>query len=252
MPEDLDFTGKVVLLTGGSRGIGRAACLKFGRYGARVALNYRSNRAAAEAVVSEITAGGGEAIAVAADITNTEQVQAMVKTVLDRFGQIDILVNNAGGSLVQGKTIVDTTDEEWNRNVSFNLLGPFLVTRAVVPHMIERRQGRIINTSSGAAWGGTSHIAYSAAKAGILGFTRSLAQDLSRYNIQVTCVVPPLTDTDGGARHMSPERIGRILSTSLFPRIAEPEEVADLMVFLASPMARRVSSAILDMNGRAG
>src|SRR5712692_5485882 len=117
MTGDLDFGGNVVLVTGGSRGIGRAACIKFGRLGAKVAVGYRSSRAAAEAIVEDIEASGGEAIAVQADVSDARQVQAMVRAVIERFVQIDVLVNKAGGATGRGRTIMDTSDEDWELNL---------------------------------------------------------------------------------------------------------------------------------------
>ena len=243
---DLDFHGQVVLVTGGARGIGRAISLRFGQLGAGVAFNYLAGSKAAHDTVARIQANGGQAIAIRADVADTPQVHALVKNVIDTYGQIDVLVNNA--ALAGGGGILDMSDEAWDRMLAINLRGPFLMAREVLKHMIPRRQGRIVNISSLSARYGSGPVNYCASKAGIFGLTRALAHEVGKHNIRVTCLCPGLTHTDG-LRSLSPEAIRERVAVTDLGRVGEPEEVADVVVFLASPLSRFITGSILDVNG---
>lgn len=190
-----DLTARVALVTGGSRGIGRAVAVALGQAGAAVAVNYVARGEQAQAVVEQITAGGGRAIAVKADVSDAASVQHMMQSISGRFGPVDILVNNAGIAIPRG--VDDLTEEEFDRTIAVNLKSAFLCIRAVLPHMRAQRWGRIINISSGAARGaGGVGVHYNASKAGMEGLTRGYAARLVKDGITVNAVAPSLVETD--------------------------------------------------------
>lgn len=236
---------QVALVTGASRGIGRAIALELAAAGAEVVVNYAASAAAAEAVVEAITAAGGRAYALAADVSVEEQVDALVKTVLERSGRLDVLVNNAGitrdGLLLRMKT------SDWQSVIDLNLTGVFLCTRAVSRSMLKARSGRIINiTSVVGLVGNPGQANYSAAKAGVIGFTRSTAAEFASRGITVNAVAPGFIATDMTSElNQEP-----ILAAIPLGRMGQPEEVAGAVRFLAAdPAAAYITGQVLQVDG---
>ncbi len=246
----IDLIGKSALVTGGSRGIGRACCLMLARAGAKVCVNYRVESPSAELLVEEIEGAGGEAFALAADVSRREDAEMLVEETVHRFGGLDILVNNAG--IWKGSAVEEMTDAEWDETLAINLRGAFLCIRAAVPVMKEARAGRIVNVSSTAGQRGEAfHSHYAASKGGLISLTKSLAVELAPHGITVNCVAPGWTVTDMTSESLlGPERDG-ILAAIPMGRAARPEEIAGPVVFLASDLASFVNGEILNVNGGA-
>jgi len=221
-----DLTGRVALVTGGSRGIGAAVARMLAEVGADVAVNYRERKAEAESVVAAIAATGRRAVAVAADVSGSEAVAAMVRSVTDSLGAPDILVNNAGIALIRG--IDDLTEADFDQTIAVNLKSAFLCTRAVLPHMRAQRWGRIVNISSGAARGaGGVGLHYNASKAGLEGLTRGYAARLVKEGITVNAVAPSLIETDMVRSGLAPTPARIPLG-----RFGMTEEVAQVVLML--------------------
>lgn len=242
--------GRTALVTGAARGIGRAIALAFAREGADVAINDYKHLEEAREVVRQIEAGGRRALAVEADVSQEEPVRAMVERVLDAFGRIDILVNNAGIATLARVEQMDVA--LWDQMIAVHLRGTFLVTRLVLPGMLEHGDGRIINISSQIAQIGRERFAhYAAAKAGIIGFTKSLAREVCRHGVLVNCIAPGPIRTD--LVPDTPELPGQppVDSSGPLPlrRSGEPEEVAPTAVFLASNAATYYCGQTLGPNG---
>ena len=242
--------GRIALVTGGSRGIGRAIALALGQEGAKVAVNYVKSQQAAEEVVEEIDEAGGEAIAVCADVGVPDDVDRMVGTVEERFGRVEILVNNA--SVNSFWALPDLDLAEFDRIVNCNLRSVFLCTKAVLPGMLRRRGGRIINVSSTSGICGPPESAhYCASKGGVNTFTKACATDLRRYNITVNALCPGGTETDMLVPHLRekgfefdpPEKVGPSR------RLGRPVDIAGAVVFLASDDAAWVSGSLLVVDG---
>jgi len=224
--------GKVALVTGASRGIGRAIALDLAAHGAQVGVNYISRPDAADVVCELIRAAGQEALPVQADVALANDVARMVAQVLDHFGQIDILVNNA--TLHRGRLVHKLPERDWDAVINSCLKGAYHCCQHVVPHMTEQRCGRIINISSAVGvigWAGDT--AYGAAKAGLIGFTRSLAKEVAPYGITANIVVPGYVRTDMTAA-LTPKNIEHMLSLIPLGRAGEPEDVAEVVTFLAA------------------
>ena len=241
------LTDRVALVTGASRGIGRAIALAFAAEGADVAVNYRREAAAAEEVVREIAARGRRGLALQADVAQEEDVRRMVEQTLAEFGRIDILVNNAG--FVTLAPIETMEVAMWDEMLATHLRGTFLMTRMVLPGMLECGQGRIINVSSQLGQIGREWFTdYAAAKAGIIGFTRSLAREVSSRGVLVNCIAPGPINT-GIVPHTpgAPQRDH--ISALPLPRVGEPDEVAPAAVFLASAAASYFTGQTLGPNG---
>lgn len=233
---------RVVLITGGSRGIGAAAARRFAAGGDRVVINYRRSREQAEALAAET--GGW---AVQADVSDPEQVRNMVDNVLDKFCQLDILICNAG--IAQQKLFGDLTDQDWRRMFAVNVDGMFYAIRAALPHFIHRKQGRILTLSS--MWGqvgGSCEVAYSAAKAAVIGMTKALAKELGPSGITVNCVSPGVIDTGMNA-NLGPEDLAALAEETPLGMIGKPEDVAEALWYLASPGAKFVTGQVLAPNG---
>jgi 3-oxoacyl-[acyl-carrier protein] reductase len=240
------FRDRVAVVTGGAAGIGRAASLAFAREGARVAV---VDLEGADAVADEIGRGEGRAAAFATDVARAADVQAMVDGVLARFGRIDVLVNNAG--IGRPGRIEAVTEEEWDRTLAVDLKAHFLTCRAVVPIMRRQGRGHIVNVSSiaGRHVSLVNSIAYTSAKAGVIGFTRHLAQEVGRDGIRVNCLAPGPTRTPLLAGLMDAEREAAVAARVPLGYVSEPEEQAQVILFLASDDARYVHGAIVDANG---
>ena len=242
MPE---LNHRVALVTGGSRGIGKAIALALAKAGAAVAVNYRERGEEAAAVVDAIRQGGGRAAAIAADVSNAAAVQRMVGEAEDRLGPIDILVNNAGTAAIRG--LDDMTEEDFDRALAVNLKSAFLCTQAVLPDMRARRWGRIVNISSiGARVGaGSVSVAYGAAKAGVEGLTRAYALRLAPEGVTVNAIAPGLIDTEMGAPLIAAGVAARIP----VGRVGTGEEIAEAVLFLAGDAF--VTGQTLAVNGGA-
>jgi len=242
MPE---LNHRVALVTGGSRGIGKAIALALAKAGAAVAVNYRERGEEAAAVVDAIRQGGGRAAAIAADVSNAAAVQRMVGEAEDRLGPIDILVNNAGTAAIRG--LDDMTEEDFDRALAVNLKSAFLCTQAVLPDMRARRWGRIVNISSiGARVGaGSVSVAYGAAKAGVEGLTRAYALRLAPEGVTVNAIAPGLIDTEMGA----PLIAAGVAARTPVGRVGTGEEIAEAVLFLAGDAF--VTGQTLAVNGGA-
>ncbi len=239
--------GRVAVVTGGSRGIGRAIAIRLGAEGATVVITYRSNAAAAEAAAALVREAGGVATVVPFDVGDAEATRVAIQDIVDRMGRVDILVNNAGVA-VDG-LLLRLKEEDWERALRINLSGVFHCTKAALRSMVRARFGRIVNvTSVAAVMGNAGQVAYATAKAGIIGFTKSLAREVAARGITVNAVAPGLVDTEMTA-NLAAEQL--TFYSTLIPagRIAQPAEVAEAVAFLASPTAGYVTGHVLHVNG---
>ncbi len=242
--------GQVALITGASSGIGRATAEAMARQGARVAVNYLKNRAGAEAAAGAISKAGGEAMAVRADVTSSADVRSMVDAVRNLWGRVDILVNNAGDLLAR-RTLVDMTEDYWDQVVALNLKSVFLCVKAVWQEMTARESGCIINITSiaGRNGGGPGAAAYAAAKGGVITYTKGLAKELAPRGVRVNAVAPGVIRTPYHDRYSSPELFKNYIASVPMGRAGTSEEVADVVVFLASPAARYMTGETVEVNG---
>ena len=244
----IELHGRSALVTGGSRGIGRACCLALARAGAKVAVNYRVETPSANLLVEEIEAAGGEAFALSADVSQRTDAEMLVDETVARFGGIDILVNNAG--IWKGAPVEEISDGEWAEMLGINLTGSFHCVRAAVPPRKEARAGRIVNISSTAGQRGeASHAHYAATKGAVIALTKSLAVELAPYGILVNAVAPGWTVTDMTREDLLGPRRESILKTIPLGRAATPEDVAGAVVFLCSDLASFVTGHVLNVNG---
>lgn len=239
--------GKVAIVTGGAQGIGQGICFRLAEEGAKVAI-LDVNSEAAKKTAQEIEKSGGTALALKVDVTQSSEVDAAVKQVLSKFGKIDILVNNAGISLVS--KVANMTDEIWDRTLDVNLKGVFLCCRAVIPHMKERKYGKIINLASVLALRGSMYYAhYGATKAGVVAFTQGLAVELGPHNINVNAVGPGVIDTPMADHDVAPEVRQRLQKRIPMRRIGVPRDIADAVLFLASDEASYITGQCLYVCG---
>lgn len=248
MDNALQFAGSVGLVTGGSRGIGRAVTLALAAAGCRVVFCYRRDHEAAQAVSADAAAAGGQAISCQVDVSDRGAVDALVASVLAEHGRIDILVNNAG--IFPRTAVVEMSDEEWEQVLRTNLTAAFYCCRAVLPAMIAARSGAIVNIASIAGQRGSAfHAHYAAAKGGLIAFTRSLAREVIEHNIRVNAVAPGRIETDLlGAQATDTER-KRWLADTPIRRLGTADEVAAAVLFLASPASSYVVGETLAVNG---
>lgn len=238
---------KTVLITGASRGIGAETARLFAQNGYCVAINYCHNKNAADALVEEILATGGDAFAVGADISQKEEAEHLVKTVLDRQGRIDVLIHNAG--VASQQLLTDTTADQWQQMIGTHLNGAYYVCHAAIPSMVRCHQGSIVTVSS--MWGITGascEVAYSAAKAGLIGFTKALAKELGPSGIRVNCVAPGVIDTDM-CRNLDVQTRLSLQEETPLCRLGTAEDVARSLWFLASDDASFITGQVLGVNG---
>ncbi|GAB4578931.1 MAG: 3-oxoacyl-[acyl-carrier-protein] reductase [Anaerolineales bacterium] len=246
-PVSLSLSGRVAVVTGGSRGIGRAIALELARRGAAVVVNYNSSPDAANEVVRQIETDGGKAIAVQADVGNTEQANNLINAAIKDLGGLDILVNNAG--IVRDGLIMMMKEEDWDAVLNTNLKSTFNCAKAAVRYMMRKRYGRIINISSiSGQMGNPGQTNYSASKAGQIGFTKALAREVAARNITVNAVAPGFVDTDILA-HTPKEAIEAILKNTPLGRMASAEEIAYAVAFLASDQAAYITGQVLGVDG---
>ncbi len=237
---------KTVLITGAASGIGAATAILFTEKGYNVAMNYNSSAAAANMLCSTLSENGN-VMTVKADISKINEVETMVSSVRSKFGKIDILINNAG--IAQQKLFNDISQEEWNKMLSVNLTGAYNCTRAVINGMINRKYGAVVNVSS--IWGeagGSCEVHYSAAKAGLIGLTKSLAKEVGPSGIRVNCITPGVIATNMNS-HLSVEDLNSLADETPLCRLGTAEEVAKAIYFLASDDASFITGQILGVNG---
>jgi 3-oxoacyl-[acyl-carrier protein] reductase len=246
LPESLQrLRDRVAVVTGASRGIGRAIALSLAAQGANVVVNYASSSTAAQQLADEIVAGGGSAIALQADVSKADQVDTLLNAVMDKWNRVDILVNNAG--ITRDTLLLRMKPEDWQAVIDLNLTGVFLCTRAVSKVMLKQRTGRIINIASVAGqMGNPGQANYSAAKAGVIGFTKTVAKELASRGITVNAVAPGFITTDMTS-HVNAEEILKYIPLG---RYGQPEEVAGLVQFLAADSAAAyITGQVFNIDG---
>jgi len=243
-----DLTGKTALVTGGSRGLGRAIALALASQGADVAVNFRGNADAADAVVAQITAAGRRSIAIQGDTSaGRDACDAIVKAALEGLGSIDILVNNAG--ITRDNLLMRMDADEWDSVIGTNLSGPFWMTRAIARPMLKARQGRIINMSSAAGrMGNAGQANYAAAKAGLIGLTKTTARELASRGITCNAIAPGLIETDLTA-DLPPAATEALLAMTPLGYLGSADDVAAAAVYFASDEARYVTGQVLGVDG---
>ena len=242
----MDLTGKTAIISGGGRDIGRACAMRLAAEGANVAINYHSSSDGADSAVAQIVAKGGKAIALQGDLTTQAGVDALVAGTIAAFGAIDILVNNAGG-LIARKTVSEMSLDHWNEVMALNLTSTFLLTKACLAHL---SHGSIVNIASqaGRDGGGPGSVAYAASKGAVMTFTRGLAKELGP-NIRVNALCPGMVDTDFHNIHTKPEVRKNVANASPLKREGVPEDIANLVVFLASDQSSFMTGTNVDING---
>jgi 3-oxoacyl-[acyl-carrier protein] reductase len=244
--------GKVALVTGSSRGVGKAIAIAFAKEGAKVMVNYTSNEKAANEVMETIQKMGGQAKVFKADVAKKAEAQALVQATVDAFGGLDILVNNAG--FTRPAMMLKMTEEQWNAVVDIHLKGAFLCAQAAAPHMIAKNSGKIINVTSVAGMVGTvGQINYSAAKGGVISMTKSMARELARNNICANVISLGIVPTDMSEKITTDEKLKEIyMNRILLKRFGETDELTPAFVFLASDDANYITGQLLAVDGGYG
>lgn len=241
------LTGKVALVTGGSRGIGRAICIELAKLGAKVAVNYAANENAANEVVEICKSYQTEAIAIKADVSDAVESGNLIKNVVDNFGRIDILVNNAG--ITRDNLILRMNEEDFDAVINTNLKSTFLCSKHTAKIMLKQRSGRIINISSVVGIGGNAgQVNYAASKAGVIGLTKSLAKELASRNVTVNAVAPGFIETDM-TKALSEDSADSLLQQIPLKRLGAAKDVADAVAFLAGESAGYITGQVLSVDG---
>lgn len=242
-----DIEGKTALVTGASKGIGRAISLTLGGLGVKVAVNYNTSEAEAKEVSKQINDAGGESLIVQADVSDLDQVTAMVNKVNEAWGQVDILINNAG--IISDGLLLRMSDDDWHRVMGVNLNGTFYCSRAVLRTMVRQRWGRIINIGSVVGLrGNIGQTNYSASKAALLGFSKSLAKEVATRNITVNMVTPGYISTETVA-DLTQEQKDRIMTWIPQAHFGEPEDIANMVGYLVSEKASYVTGQVISVDG---
>ncbi|OIN96841.1 MAG: 3-oxoacyl-[acyl-carrier-protein] reductase [Anaerolineae bacterium CG1_02_58_13] len=244
---DLPLKDRVAVVTGGSRGIGRAIALEFAARGAAIVVNYHKSPEAADEVVKQIVEAGGKAAAFQADVSDFKQAESLIKFAIETFGDLRILVNNAG--ITKDTLIMMMSEADWDAVINTNLKSTFNCSKAAVKHMLRKRAGRIINIASVAGqMGNAGQVNYSASKGGQIAFTKSLAREVAARNITVNAIAPGFVDTEILA-DMSPDTLEAMLKLVPLARKAKPEEIAYAAAFLASDQAAYITGQVLGVDG---
>jgi 3-oxoacyl-[acyl-carrier protein] reductase len=244
----IDLAGRAALVTGASRGIGRAIALALGASGAAVVVNYRGSEAAANEVVAQITQGGGKAVAVQGDVSDAATHEALIKATTDAFGRLDILINNAG--ITRDNLLLRMKADEIDDVLNTNLRGVMLLTKAALRPMMKNKWGRIVSMSSIIGLTGNAGQAnYAATKAGLLGFTKSVALEMASRNITANAICPGFIETDMTAAAMTAELRAKALERVPLGRLGTPEDIANAVVFLASDAASYITGQTLAVDG---
>jgi len=239
--------GKNAIVTGGSRGIGKAIALELAQNGANIIINYTSNQEAAEKTVKEIQQLGVRALAICCDVRDADAIKKMINRIEEDFDTMDILVNNAG--ITRDNLLLRMKEEEWQQVMDVNLKGVFLCTKAVIRKMIKQKQGKIINISSVVGVTGNAGQAnYSASKAGVIGFTKSIAREVSTKGINVNAIAPGFIDTNMTAV-LSEDIKENLLNNIPLKRFGKPEDVANLVVFLSSDKSNYITGEVIKVDG---
>ena len=243
----MDFSGKTAVVTGGSRGIGRAVCLELAKGGANVVLCYAGNEAAAAETVSACEALGAKALAVKCDVADSAQVKALMDEAVKAFGRIDILVNNAG--ITRDGLLMMMKEDDFDAVISANLRGTFLCMKAVSRTMMKQRYGRIVNLSSVVGLrGNAGQVNYAASKAGVIGMTKSLAKELASRGVTVNAVAPGFIETDMTAAMTEAAKTATLASIPM-QRLGAPEDIAKTVAFLASDDAAYITGQVIAVDG---
>jgi len=250
---EMRFDGKVAVVTGASRGIGKAIALALAEEGCNVVVNYEKNRDKAYEVIEAIKNTKGRAIAIRCNVSNRNEVETMFKTTIDEFGKVDILVNNAG--IAVEAPLLETTDDIWDSTMNVNLKGVFLCTQVAARYMVQKKYGKIVNISSNsgfgvAVWGETP---YAASKAGAIQLTKNAAFELGQYGINVNCVAPGAVDTDMLKGKLTDQQYRELINTkktmSSLGILGKPEDIANTVLFFASDESRFITGKILLVDG---
>ena len=243
-----ELMGQVALVTGASRGIGAVIARSLGEAGANVGVNFSSDRSGATEVSEEIKAGGSESIIVQGDVSVEKDAELIVKQTTEEWGQIDILVNNAG--ITKDGLLLRMKAEDWDRVIDVDLRGAFLCSKYVMPHMIRRRQGRIINISSVVGIGGNAGQSnYAAAKAGLIGFTKAVAREVATRNVTVNALAPGFIETGGMVEGMTDEAKQNVLGRIPMGRFGSGLDVAKAVVFLSGSGASYITGQVITIDG---
>ena len=244
----IDLAGRVALVTGGSRGIGRAIALALAASGASVVVNYRGNEAAASEVVEQITSTNGNALAIQSDVSDPANHEALIKATTDAFGRLDILINNAG--IARDNLLLRMKTDELDDVLNTNLRGVMLLTKAALRPMMKNKWGRIINMSSIIGLtGNAGQSNYAATKAGVLGFTKAIALEMASRNITANAICPGFIDTDMTAHAMSDDLRAKAMERIPLGRLGTPDDIANTVIFLASDAASYITGQTIAVDG---
>ena len=245
--QGVEIMSKTVVITGASRGIGRECARLFAQKGYNVVINYNNSEEKAKSLCDELNSQGLSAVAVKADVSNSSQAKELIDKTIETFGSVDVLVNNAG--IGEQRLITDVTDEIWDKMIGVNLNGVFYCTRQALPHMINKKSGRIINISS--IWGicgASCEVHYSAAKAGVIGFTKALAKEVGLSGITVNCVAPGVIETEMN-KTLSEDDLAVLCDETPVGRLGTVTDIANMVLFLAEDTGSFITGQVISPNG---